>query len=61
MALNYYNPPGGTKHCLNSKIAMCSLGLGDRTVGTIDVLETKDRAAFEILTDDRNHGVPISV
>lgn len=61
VALNYYNPPGGTKHCLNSKIAMCSLRLEDRTVGTIDVLETKDRAAFEILTDDRNHGVPISV
>ncbi|VFU13032.1 hypothetical protein SCFA_1560014 [anaerobic digester metagenome] len=24
------------------------------------MLETKNRAAFEILTDDRNHGVPIA-
>lgn len=60
VGLNYYNPPGGAKHCLNTKIAMCTLRLEDKTTGTSEVLETKNRAAFEILTDDRNHGVPIA-
>ncbi len=27
VSLNYYNPPGDTKHCLNTKIAMCELKL----------------------------------
>lgn len=58
--LTYYNPPGGTKHCLNSKIASCRLTLtlpGKEPV----LLSTDSRAAFEILTDDRDHGVPIRV
>jgi hypothetical protein len=62
VGLNYYNPPGGSKHCLNSKIASCELKLTPKRAGkpgTPEVLFTKQRAAFEILTDDRNHGVKI--
>ena len=61
VGLNYYNPPGGVKHCLNSKIASCTLRIHDRASGSTEVLETKSRAAFEILTDGRDHGVAISV
>ncbi|QWG14516.1 hypothetical protein KMZ29_07575 [Bradyrhizobium sediminis] len=60
VGLRYYNPPGGVKHCLNSKIARCTLRLTDRRAGTTEVLETKNRAAFEILTDDETHGVEMS-
>lgn len=60
VGLRYYNPPGGTKHCLNSKIASCTLRLNNRRSGASEVLETKNRAAFEILTDDDRHGVPMS-
>jgi hypothetical protein len=50
VALPYGNPPGGTKWCLNSKIARCDLvvsapGRPDRA------LCTESRAAFEILRD----------
>jgi hypothetical protein len=61
VGLNYYNPPGGNKHCLNTKIAACSLRFEDKASGTVEVLETKNRAAFEILTDDREHGISIAV
>lgn len=55
VGLRYYNPPGGIKHCLNSKIAACRL-----TLSSGRVLETASRAAFEIFTDDHHgHGVPI--
>jgi len=60
--LNYYNPPGGNKHCLNSKIASCELRITDRRAGKTrapQALSAKSRAAFEILTDDRSHGVEI--
>ena len=60
VGLKYHNPPGGTKHCLNSKIASCTLHLRDRLADTTEVLETRNRAAFEILTDDENHGVDMS-
>lgn len=59
VGLNYYNPPGGTKHCLNSKLAHCRLVLRDARAGETEVLETAHRAAFEILTDDRDHGVAL--
>ena len=57
VGLNYYNPPGGSKHCLNSKIASCTLHLRDRRTGKVETLETKHRAAFEILTSDQTHGI----
>ena len=60
VGLKYYNPPGGVKHCLNSKVAGCTLRLTDLATGRTDTLQTADRAAFEILTDDADHGVPIS-
>lgn len=59
VGLRYYNPPGGDKHCLNSKIAACRLVVS-RPGGEVQVLETRHRAAFEILTDSSDHGVEIS-
>lgn len=59
VGLSYRNPPGSSKHCLNSKIASCRLSLIDREKGTSHILETRNRAAFEILTDDKGHGVAI--
>ena len=60
IGLNYYNPPGGIKHCLNSKIAACKLYFKDKVTGKSEILETKNRAAFEILTNDTNHGITIA-
>jgi hypothetical protein len=62
MGLAYRNPPGGVKHCLNSKIATCTLSVLRKTGprrGRTDLLHADRRAAFEILTDDRDHGIPI--
>jgi hypothetical protein len=61
VGLTYYNPPGGTKQCLNSKLADCELTLTDKASGQTERLTARRRAAFEILTDDRSHGVPIQV
>ncbi|MFQ5352948.1 MAG: hypothetical protein ACE5D3_07735 [Candidatus Binatia bacterium] len=63
VGLNYLNPPGGSKHCLNTKIASCKLEITRRTASASherQVLHSENRAAFEILTDDRDHGVTIS-
>lgn len=60
VGLTYYDPPGGIKHCLNSKIAGCTLQLRDKATGATETLVTTHRAAFEILTDDQPHGVPIA-
>lgn len=49
VSLTYYNPPGGTHTCHNSKLAACEVTLerrGERPV----TLTTRHRAAFEILT-----------
>jgi hypothetical protein len=54
VALNYANPPGGIKICLNSKIAHCELVLRRR--GTTTTLRSQ-RAAFEILDDRAPPGV----
>ncbi len=62
VGLNYYNPPGGTKHCLNTKIASCELKVVRKRNGKADapeILTTQHRAAFEILTEDRGHVVAI--
>jgi hypothetical protein len=48
VALRYGNPPGGSKICMNSKIARCELTLVRN--GTTTRL-TSSRAAFEILED----------
>lgn len=62
VGLRYANPPGGEKHCLNSKIASCRITLRHKAGakrGQVEELATARRAAFEILTDDRGHGVAI--
>lgn len=58
VGLTYYNPPGGHHTCLNSKIAACELTL-ERPGQAPRTLYTAHRAAFEILTDDHHHGVPV--
>jgi len=58
VGLPYYNPPGGTKTCLNSKIARCDLTIRRRGQPP-QMLSTRNRAAFEILTTDTDHGVPV--
>jgi hypothetical protein len=60
VGLIYNNPPGGTKICLNTKLASCELilkqqGEPERT------LIARQRAAFEILTERKDHAVPIIV
>jgi hypothetical protein len=63
VGLHYSNPPGGIKHCLNTKIASCEIVLARRGTdggATTETLSTRHRAAFEILTDDRSHGIAIS-
>jgi hypothetical protein len=58
VGLNYYNPPGDSNTCLNSKIASCRLVVQEK--GKPErVFETKHRAAFEILTADKDHGVKV--
>jgi hypothetical protein len=59
VGLAYANPPGGTKHCLNSKIARCELTVEDRRGGAVETLTSANRAAFEILVDPSDHGVDI--
>jgi hypothetical protein len=59
VGLRYYNPPGGVKYCLNSKIAGCTLLVTDFATNRTETLQAANRAAFEILTDDTNHGVEL--
>ncbi|MBW2563478.1 MAG: hypothetical protein JRE29_05495 [Deltaproteobacteria bacterium] len=54
--LNYSNPPGGEKTCLNTKIASCKVTLEKKGQSSIN-LTTENRAAFEILTNDQDHGI----
>ena len=62
VGLRYDDPPGGVKHCLNSKIGSAELTL--ETGGRRVELRTAHRALFEILTDDAGidgavQGVPL--
>lgn len=58
VGLRYANPSGGSKVCLNSKLARACVVL--RRPGRAAVrLDCAQRAAFEILTDDASHGVPV--
>lgn len=64
VGLKYYNPPGGIKHCLNTKIASCKLIVKWKNENgkiTEDILQTNNRAAFEILTDDKKHNILIRI
>ena len=55
VALRYDDPPGGSKTCLNTKLASCELKVF--LDGGEHILQTRNRAAFEILTDDVSHGL----
>ncbi len=58
VGLRYANPPGGSKTCLNSKLASAHVML--RRAGRPELhLRSAQRAAFEILGDDAAHGVPV--
>ncbi|MBL4686295.1 MAG: hypothetical protein JKY37_17000 [Nannocystaceae bacterium] len=56
--LTYRNPPGGSKTCLNSKLARCELTLLREGHQPLE-LTTEHRAAFEILTDNPPAEVPV--
>lgn len=58
VGLSYLNPPGGRKTCLNTKLASAEITVQHRGRPP-RTLRTKHRAAFEILTDRGDHGVPI--
>ncbi len=60
VALTYPNPPGGAKICLNSKIARAEVTIA-RPGAAERRLVSEGRAAFEILTDREDHGVPLAV
>jgi len=58
VAVRYDNPPGGTKVCLNSKIARCEVTV---THGQTTQVLRSARAAFEILDDTGPAAMPIAV
>lgn len=61
IGFRYYNPPGGDKHCLNTKIGACELNIEDRASGETVTLKTEHRALFELMppTTDVDHGISI--
>jgi len=58
VGLRYQNPPGGDKTCLNTKLASAEVTIKRPGHPPLTLL-AKHRAAFEILTDRADHGVPI--
>ncbi len=58
VGLRYANPPGGSKTCLNTKIAACELTL-EHHGETARTFVSKHGAAFEILTERADHGVGV--
>ncbi|MEM9192677.1 MAG: hypothetical protein AAGF12_26120 [Myxococcota bacterium] len=54
LALRYYDPPGGLKYCLNTKIANCELVVRRKDGDGSDrrVLTATRSSAFEILSPD---------
>lgn len=60
VGLTYRNPPGGVKTCLNTKLAGAEITV-ERRGRPPRTLRTDHRAAFEILTDRSDHGVPIAL
>ena len=59
VALAYDDPPGGQKTCLNTKLASCTVRFSEHGRPAL-TLTTGHRAAFEILTDANDHGIPLS-
>jgi len=60
VGLTYYNPPGGSKYCLNSKLAACELILKYKKQNKTERLLNTQSTAFEILTQAQDHGIKIS-
>lgn len=60
VGLTYYNPAGGQKTCLNTKLASCEVTI-ERDGYPPRFLQTRHRAAFEILTDRTDHGIEVVV
>jgi len=58
VGLTYDNPPGGSKTCLNTKLATCELVL-EQPGRPKRTLIAKNRAAFEILTERQDHAVQV--
>jgi len=58
--LRYRNPPGGEHACLNSKISSAEIALF-REGRTVETLRSDFTTAFELLTDETDHGVPLLV
>ena len=58
VAFYYKNPPGGRHTCLNSKVAFCEIILS-KSGKEIHHLTSQNKAAFEILTDDMQHGIEL--
>jgi len=56
VGLNYLNPPGGAKTCLNTKLAAAEFTL-ERPGRPAKTFTARTRAAFELLTDRSDHGV----
>lgn len=64
VGLRYRNPPGGTKTCLNTKLASCQLTIARRdgsAWGQPEQLIARQHAAFEIVTDHPDARVPVRV
>ncbi|MGZ5203567.1 MAG: hypothetical protein ACXWCV_03135 [Caldimonas sp.] len=59
VGLAYGNPPGGTKTCLNTKLASCELKV-EEAGKPLRTLSSRHRAAFEILTDRNDHGIAVA-
>lgn len=61
VGLRYYNPIGGYKCCLNTKIAQCELEIKKTGQNVPQALYSANGVAFEILTDEEEekHHVPI--
>jgi hypothetical protein len=60
VGLRYENPSGGSKTCLNTKLASAEITVL-RPGRPARTLVTRNRAAFEILTDREDHGVAIAM
>jgi hypothetical protein len=59
VGLRYYNPPGGEKICMNTKIAACELKLTHRG-GREEVLHSRHGALLELLADDGDPRVGVA-